>query len=130
MKKALKIGLVLCLALVWASPALAQGIEDRWPMKSGKKFLLEPGESISFTLPAGVENPIAGGFYLVPSPPAVGGDFAQTKNDNLTCQGCLSKYHFTDNTPRQVTWTLSLKDKTKGGKLTYQNKTSGQVILH
>ena len=132
MKRVFKFVLLVCLVLLWAAPAMAQGGGKSvdWSKKSMGRFLLEPGETISFTLPAGIENPIAGGFYLVPSPEAVGGDFTNTKNENLNCEGCKPTYHFTDNTPQQVTWTLSLKDKTKGGEVVYQNKSKGQVILH
>lgn len=132
MKRVFKFGLLACLVLLWAASAMAQGSGNSvdWSKKSMSRFLLKPGESISFTLPAGIENPITGGFYLVPSPEAVGGDFSNTQNENMNCQGCKPKYHFTDNTPQQVTWTLSLKDKTKGGKITYQNMSKGMVILH
>ena len=129
LKQISRIAMVTCLALVWALPAMAGGKTVDWSKKSMGRFLLEPQETLTFTLPPN-SGPVPGGFNLVPSPEAVGGHFSKVELVNLKCDGCKDRYLLEKvGTPQPVSWTLEVIDKDKGGKVVYKNDSKGQLVL-
>ena len=131
MKRVLMTGLLLCLSLALAAPALAGGDQTIiYPDQKGKKghvIPLAPDKTLTWRLKPGM----SGSTLKMDLEPTASGEFRQTGHGNAKLENCKSTYPYgASGVKIPVNCKMTVIDTSKEAWLKYQNDSKGIVQMH
>ena len=136
MKRVVLLCLLLCLSLVLAVPALAEGpgvkiaVSNGGRMQApGEQVPLHPNKSLTLIMTPGHTGERACSFTITPSKEAVGGHLVRQPELNLWLEQCTRDMYLIDIAPKELTCTIRLKNQHREGQVEFINQSRGVLMV-